>query len=202
MELKELFATFPQRKNMSINKELTSKRCEKVWKALKIAQRNEVIELCGLSPATARNTYKKGVISAQLAISLAKIATMDPSYFTGESDRPGRYSERKLNEFLAAHDLSAQIVINEEQTVMDDAIPLIEPKPIKPARGKVTEHTDIFDYAGGNEDDADLEDIGGDVGADVTDEELVILLKSLIVRARYNPFEAELLADIRNALLA
>ncbi|MCL2030398.1 MAG: hypothetical protein FWG93_02525 [Oscillospiraceae bacterium] len=175
-----LIPDLPKRRNMSADLEKTKERCLAAWKGLKNVQKNEVLELAGVTASTIHKTYKQGHVSAAAAIALAKVAGLAPLYLCGEADRPGRYTERTLGNFLTARGLANPFAAEREE---------------KKAKGAELEAEDagvpaiLCEVCGEPEDD----------GLDA--EDLVILLEALIIRACYRDDCAGRLQKITELLL-
>lgn len=180
-DLTALISGLPKRRNMSADVEKTKERCQAAWKGLKNVQKNEVLTLADVTASTVHKTYKQGHISAATAIAMAKVAGIAPLYLCGETDKPGKYTERTLNSFLAERGIASPFAEEKEEK--------------KAPRAKKAE----AEAAG----DADLVcEVCGEMDDDGLDaDDLAILLESLIIRACYLPDCAARLRKITELLL-
>ncbi|MDR0248909.1 MAG: hypothetical protein LBI44_04545 [Oscillospiraceae bacterium] len=178
MVIAEIISLLPKRKDVSINHAVTKQRCAETWKSFKNAQKREVLEISGVTNITVHNTYKEGRITAGVAVAMAKVAGISPFYLTAELEKPGRFSEKVIAAFLGKLGISSPS-LSEEPDIA----------PAAPAEAD-SDTPSLLHTA-----DTDIGDI------DITEEEIIVLLKSLIIRARYNDIDTEILAGIKHALI-
>jgi hypothetical protein len=93
---------FKEMKQISVgqDEEKIKSRVKKVWVALTKPQREEVLNLSGLSVYAAMRTYQKGKISLKLALALAQVQKVNPYFLTGASDDREDYTDDRINQFL------------------------------------------------------------------------------------------------------
>ena len=89
--------------NISVDAEITKQRTEQVWKAAKSAEKDDVVALAGCAKATVYRVYQTGSISIKLAIAFGQAMNINPYYLTGETDKPGEFSEALLLQMLEQH---------------------------------------------------------------------------------------------------
>ena len=89
--------------NISVNKDKTKDRVERLWKSATADQKQAVLELAGVITATVYRIYRTGSISAKLAVPLAQALNVSPLYLTGEVDEPGECSVTALRKLLLKH---------------------------------------------------------------------------------------------------
>ena len=192
MDLLALLPTLPKRKNMSVDIEKTMERCVVAWKGLKNTQKNEVLELADVSSATLHKTYKQGHISAGTCLALSKIAGVAPLYLCGSVDKAGRFTAKTLRAFLEVNDMLPAAPEVEEETAeacdccdcdTNDLEALFTPEELEMLQAELDEAAE--DYT----------------EADLSDDDMLALLDALMIRARFNPVDAELLAEIKHLLL-
>lgn len=186
IDVSVLIPNLPKRKNMSADIDKTKERCLATWKSLKNVQKNEVLALADVTASTLHKTYKLGHISAAVAIAIAKVAGVSPLYLCGETDKPGKYTDRTLSNFLSAHGLYNPIENTPEEADTESEKSAV---PEQLAAGTVLNEC-VCEICGGEPED------GG-----VDAEDLTILLEALIIRSYYRPECAERLQKITELLL-
>jgi hypothetical protein len=139
-------------------------------------------------------------------LALAKEANVSPLYLTGDTNEKGAFGDKTISEFLRAKgvDKHAGIAVeaSEPAPAKRGGRPKAEPAPVKgkgrkksavsaPAPDVVIDIEEVAELASS----ADIEEI------DIAEEEIILLLKSLIIRARYNDIDKEILAGIKHALI-
>jgi len=191
-------ALIQQLKQSNISKDgaKTSKRVQKIWKAATSDQKAAVCELSGSAKATVYRIFKTGGISAKLALAMGKVLYVDPLYLTGELDEPGEYTEADAMELLVRLGYNKLLVEHEKaqrraqreaarQQKKEEAAP---PAAEAPPEEAAAESKPIKE--------APANEI-------VTNEDILILLQSLEIRAKAGIPEAkELLRQIKLLLLA
>ena len=75
--------------NVSADAEKTKERTETLWKALSRKDKQAVIALADISPATIYRIYNTGSISAKLAVPLAQTLNVSPLYLNRRVRRAG-----------------------------------------------------------------------------------------------------------------
>lgn len=93
---------FKKLKQVDVSKdpEKTKKRVREAWSKLEKSRREAMFELAGLKKYTVERSYKNGNISVKLAAALAQIIGIDPYYLIGAADEPQEYSEALIFAFL------------------------------------------------------------------------------------------------------
>jgi len=84
------------RRNVSVDGELTKQRTKEVLKGAKRAAKNDIDALAGLQRVSINRVYTTGNISAKIAIAIAQTLNIDPFYLTGEADEQGECTEDLL----------------------------------------------------------------------------------------------------------
>ena len=180
--------------NISKDGPKTSARVQEIWKASSASQKQAVCELSGSAKATVYRIFKTGGISAKLAMALSQVLNLDPRYLTGEADERGEYVEANAVKFLSRlgydkllsdQEKAARVAQRELARRKKEAdAPAAEVTPA----AAITEETPVRKDAAGK-------DI-------VTNEDILILLQALEVRAKAGIPEAkQLLGQIKILLL-
>jgi len=89
-----------KRTNISIVPEKTKQRVTKLWKDLKIKQKQAIRDLAGITAQPVYRTQETGTISARLVLAFAQSLNINPYYLTGEADEPGECTEAVIRELL------------------------------------------------------------------------------------------------------
>ncbi|MDR0222393.1 MAG: hypothetical protein LBI38_02505 [Oscillospiraceae bacterium] len=82
--------------NISVDAEKSGRRIPEMFKSATTAQKNEIIELSGLS----RFGFYKASASPKVVIALAQVLNVSPHYLTGETDVKGPCDAAVLAEFF------------------------------------------------------------------------------------------------------
>ena len=89
-----------KRSNASIDPAKTKQRAEELLRPAKIAQKQAIRELAGVSTQVLSNIYRTGVISIKMVIAISQTLNVDPFYLTGEADEPGEFTDEALRALL------------------------------------------------------------------------------------------------------
>ena len=89
--------------NVSVDADKTKERTESSWKSLSRKDKQQVLSLAGVSPATIYRIYNTGNISAKLAVPLAQVLDVNPAYLTGAADEQGTGDDDTVRAFLTEH---------------------------------------------------------------------------------------------------
>jgi hypothetical protein len=191
--------------NISKDSEKTGKRVQKIWRSATSEQKTAVCEMSGSAKATVYRIFKTGGISAKLALALGKVLYVDPLYLTGELDEPGEYTDADAMELLVRLGYNKLLVEHEKnQRRAQREAAIRHPKPVEahavpeeeaPAAASATE----LPVLAAEEKPAAKEAPAGEI---VTNDDILILLQSLEIRAKAgNPDAKKLLGQIKLVLL-
>jgi len=89
------------KKNISNNAELTMERIRATWQKLDNAKRNEIFALGDMKKVSVERAYKTGGVSAKVIIAIAQVLDIDPLYLIGESDEKGTFDTSNIVKRLA-----------------------------------------------------------------------------------------------------
>jgi len=189
-------AMIQQLKQSNISKDgpKTSARVQEIWKAASAAQKQAVCELSGSAKATVYRIFKTGGISAKLALALSQVLNLDPRYLTGEADDRGDYAGADVTKFLSR--LGYDKLLNEQEKAARVAQRELA-RQKKEAPAAVAENAPAA--AAAEEKPAAKEAPVKDI---VTNEDILVLLQALEIRAKAGIPEAkQLLGQIKILLL-
>jgi len=187
-------ALIQQLKQSNISKDgpKTSARVQEIWKAASAAQKQAVCDLSGSAKATVYRIFKTGGISAKLALALSQVLNLDPRYLTGELDARGEYADADVAKFLSRLGYD-KLLSDQEKAARVAQRELARQK--KEASVPAAEEAP----AAAEEKPAPKEAPAGEI---VTNEDILILLRALEIRAKAGIPEArQLLGQIKILLL-
>jgi len=98
-------ALISQLKQTSISKDIekTKERVAEAWKAASKDDQNSILTKTNLTRPSLQRVYKTGSISAKVVVVMAQTLNLDPFYFTGEADERGVCSDDLLRAFLISY---------------------------------------------------------------------------------------------------
>ena len=171
-----------KRSNVSGDGELTKERTKALLQKATRQQKNEIDALAGVKRVSVNRVYTTGSISAKIAVAIAQTLNVNPLYLTGEVDERGECSDETLNSFLITKGYlevadSAPKKRGRKpraQTADTPAAPAAKPAA-KPAPAGRT--------------------------AEMTEEESIYLLRSLVIQAKYSASARARLDEIKALLV-
>ncbi|MDR2687890.1 MAG: hypothetical protein LBB75_09060 [Oscillospiraceae bacterium] len=182
--------------NISKDGPKTGARVQEIWKAATAAQKQAVCELSGSAKATVYRIFKTGGISAKLAMALSQVLNLDPRYLTGEADDQGAYAEADVTKFLSR--LGYDKLLNEQEKAARVAQRELA-RQKKEAPVTATAGAEEAPAAAAEEKPSAKEAPVKDI---VTNEDILVLLQALEIRAKAGIPEAkQLLGQIKILLL-
>lgn len=209
MVSKELLAKL-KTSNISADGEKTKARVQELWQNASREQKREVLEFAGVKPVSVYRIYTQNRISAKMAIPIAQVLNVNPFYLIGEADERGEYTNELLNEFLIR--FGYKHLITEQEAVVKktrrkytrrikpDAV--VVEIPESDASGQKAE---AIPEAQNDEPEHAVDTPQKERAAidDMTEEEMVALLHSELIRAKYGADgAAERLAALKRRLLS
>lgn len=206
--------------NQSVDVQKTKERIKALWGPLNAQTRTEILKLCGLTKFTIQRTYKVGAISAKLVGAMAQTLKINPYFLTGESDEQEcDFTDDTLPEFLRSKNLTfkkggkakadkADKPVKATRATQTKAAKALPEKAVSGTRGraKITpsgdfEKNTVNELARlSNELFAGLPGAKRDRIDKISEEELTVLLNSLVMRARFNSDSNNLLKLVKYIL--
>ena len=168
--------------NISVDGEKTKKHLAQVWKAASKREQETILELAGVARSTVHRAYRTGGVSAKLAAAAAQTLNIDPFYLTGASDLPGICSGEQMASFLQAHDYTAlhaewsKLERRQRNTASAAAA------SVPTAAGSAAPSAAVLDA--------------------VTEDDLIILMRSLLIKAKADDRSAQQLLTLKQLLLS
>ena len=185
-----------KRNNISANAEKTMQRVRDLWKAASKADKLAVEELAGVERVTIARVYKTGSISAKLAVALGQTLNADPFYLTGESDERGECTDEILRKFLAGKGYKSILKGAGKGTGRKAAQ---EPKALKQKAAAPKAGRKSRAAPAPHEKAAPKKALAA--SAKMPEEEMLQIIRSLYVRAKYSSQAADLLGQIQDLVL-
>jgi hypothetical protein len=184
--------------NISTDAETTQTRLYGIWKKTPKDKRDKILSLAGVALATVQRAYKTGSISAKLAAPIAQVLNINPFFLTGESDAVGECTSELLGELLRKHGykkLLAQYEVSEKARINRE----------KREQKRLAAEQEAAEA----EAEADeTNDVPGEIAIDeaaiegLTEEDLLLLLKAILLRAKSGGKNAETAKKIKLLLLS
>ncbi len=167
--------------NIGKDPTIVMRRVRALWYSLSRAAREEVLDMAGVKLTTLQRAYRTGSISAKLALPLAQAADASPYYITGETEERGAYSDDLAIQMLKTHGYGKE------------ASSLAKKKgwETRHAAAEAAPADDAPEFALSFEEKA----------PEIAFDDCVALLRSMTLRAEFNPRSAEALQQIKKLLL-
>jgi hypothetical protein len=188
--------------NVSADAEKTKARVAEAWKNASKDDKAAVATLAGVNQSSVVRTYKSGNISAKLVVPLTQTLNVNPFYLTGEADEFGESSAELLKEFLVKlgyGSLAAKKVPAKrkyERRAKSEVNPVVA-KSAEPIQEVEVAVEPVVESAKISVDD------GAQSLADtLTNDEAVLLLQSVLLKAKAGGKYAEFAAKIKTLLLS
>ena len=211
-------ALIGQLKQVDVSKdtEKTKLRAGEVWKAASTDEQNTILALTGLKRSSAQRVYKTGSISAKVVVAFAQTLNIDPFYLTGEANKRGVCSDELLRSFLSNHGYEKLLPEQAEA----------KPKRPKQTRKKPVEQTKlvpaqdvVIETVADPVADTEQKDESGECVCDVpeaatidaetqafidnaTEDEIILLVKSILLREKAGGKHAETAQQLKLFLLS
>lgn len=183
--------------NVSVDAEKTKARVEALWKAAKREQKAQILALADVVRATLYRVYETGGISAKLVVAMAQVLNVSPAYLTGASDdlasglENGECSDAVISAFLT--EKGYQKIVAKHPTI-----------PVQNKRKRMRRASDRKAAAV-----IALEESGTISPAalpaapsGLSDDEMVVLLRALLIKARTDDAAAITVETIRRCVLS
>jgi hypothetical protein len=155
-----------KKSNVSVDTEKSKIRIPEAFKKATTAQKDEIINLSGLSKFTFYGAAKTGVASPRAVIALAQIMDISPFYLIGESDKKEPCDAVVLLEFFNKCNSDKKKPAKTKSPAKGKAV-----KAAKPKAEKATIPTKAFPKA--------------EKAVNIDDGSLVKLLEALAIRAKF-----------------
>ena len=185
-----------KRTNISVDANKTKERMELTWKSASNADKRTVENLAGVKRQTLYRIYNTGAISAKLACAAAQTLGVNPYYLTGETDENDGCTDAVLIDFLRTKGY-------------DDLLLEAAGKPRRKYQRRSSVSLDDLAILDADESISLVQSVGravdlsdGNPTTLLSDEDLVVLLRAMIIRARTDEGIAHRLSAIRATLLS
>ncbi|MDR0445850.1 MAG: hypothetical protein LBH17_02275 [Oscillospiraceae bacterium] len=192
--------------NISADAEKSRARIAGLWKNTPKQKRTEILSLAGVSLATVQRAYKTGNISAKLVVPLAQVLNVNPFFLTGETDSVDECNDDLLRELLEQHKYTKLLreysstersrVRREKRETAAREYEVIDPSAPESSDAPVAAEPSIAL----GEDAADLDAL--DLANSLSEEDMVLLLKAALLRAKMGGIHADIVRRLRLLLLS
>lgn len=202
-----------KRTNISADAEKTMQRVKELWKTASGEEKDAVEKSAGVTRPTVARVYGTGSISVKLAVPIAQTLNVSPFYLTGESDEQGECTEESLAEFLKEYGYEELLA---EQARMDKKLARknrARPEQPKETEAEIEERFDR-EMRGALEKEAEQLKTEWETGAGrpdpdtqtlietMTEEDLILLMRAVLLRAKAGGKHAELALQLKLLLLS
>ena len=181
--------------NISADAEKTKVRATEIWKSASRENQNTILSLAGVARTTVQRAYKTGSISAKLVVPMSQVLNISPFYLTGEADEMDECSLDLIKELLIKHKY-------------DKLLPEFDKDQRKQSRKprKSTVIASIHDaadedYAPAMEPDEITPDMQEFLDA-MTEDDMIMLLRSILLRAKAGGKHAAAATELKRLLLS
>ena len=188
-----------KRANVSVDAAKTMERFKEDFRKTSAEQKRGLAEVSGQALNSFYRVGSLGTVSVRLALALANEFNVSPFFYTGESDDRGHCSNILIRQFLEKHgysDIAAELSSSEKKKRPYNRKPKIDAAPV------------IINEDVTNEQDNDCccetqdECCAVETDITLTEDEAVLLLKALYVRAKAGGNAAINLACVKKCLLS
>jgi hypothetical protein len=190
--------------NISKDAEKTKERITDLWKHAPKPQRQEILTLAGVTLASIQRAYKTGNISAKLVVPLAQVLGVNPFYLIGESDDAGPCTDKLLNKLIGKQSFKKSA---KGRNAVNRGLKRRKKQSVADEQGDVPNVQSVIDACpepqpdlSDNTASSDLHDVAVLVDA-LTEEDLSVLLKALLLRAKAGGKYAEVADKVKLLLL-
>jgi hypothetical protein len=181
--------------NLSSNAGKTKTRLLQIWKSATRAQQAEIIELAGVARTAVHRSYKNGNISAKIAVPVAQVMNVSPFYLTGEADKPEECSQELMREFLVKYNYGA--LLDGAPAKQRKKKKSAAKKPKSAAKGKATKKA-----APAAKTKAPAAKPVTKSEYNLTEDEMIILMKSILLRAKTGGKYAAVATELKKLLMS
>lgn len=226
--LKAEFIKELKQTNVSESMEKTMERLRATWSPLATPEREEILTLAGLKKPSIERAYKTGNVSAKILAAVSQVLSVDPYYLAGKTDEQRPFDDALLIQFL--NDVGYEVGKNDvvksrkpktQAAVPTDAIPLETPTQHldddDSTEANPTDKTETADtqelspVLRSSPDQIDLSVVANEIVKldkdslgklnELTEDDLILMLKSLTVQAGFSEGKKNRLALVKYLLL-
>jgi hypothetical protein len=200
--------------NVSESPKKTTERLKDIWKPLPKPEREEILALCGLKKTAVERAYTTGNVSAKIVAAFAQVLSIDPYYLSGKSDEQRPYDDALLIQFLTELNYKVGKSDIVKRGKAKPETPAKQPPPAAPQKSpgeKPEASTEKSPATQPSPGQIDFSVIFNDLcklNADskkkldgLTEENLILLLKSLTVQADFSEDKKNRFALVKYLLL-
>lgn len=188
--------------SVSVDPEKTKQRVSDLWKSASNEDKLLIEKLAGVSRASIARVYKTGSVSAKIVVPMCQTLNVSPGFLTGEADEKGESSDNELREFLLKHNYEKSLSELDKNIKKGPRKKRGATKPEQPAVGdnKADRASEEMSVEQVNEAPAPEPSTLTDINLD--EEEMILLLRAAILKARQGGESEDKLSKIKTLLLA
>ncbi|GHU60519.1 hypothetical protein FACS1894171_2080 [Clostridia bacterium] len=217
-----------KRTNVSADPDKTKERIEALWKPAPKEIKDKIEKLAGVVRTTIYRCYHTGNVSAKLVVPMAELLGVDPFYISGETDEQGECTDQLIEDFLLAKGYSKLLKIIKANSKKDARrLAKLEPDPEKQFIPEVIEdasaasaENDPVQVSGDAEPELKTTAKALAAGAStvspiktltpklqayietLAEDDLIVLLKAMLIRSRADEDDAEIATMLKLVLLS
>lgn len=226
--LKAEFIKELKQTSVSENAEKTKERLRVLWSPLASEKREEILAFTGLNKSAIQRAYKTGSASAKIIAAVSQVLGVDPYYIAGKSDEQRPFDDALLIQFLKElnYEVGKGDILKRRKTKQKSDTP-VAPAPSETSSATSAANEITEEISGENETTAaenvatpslrtsneqiDLSTIANDVSKldkksleklnELSEDALILMLKSLTVQAGFSEYKKDRLALVKYLLL-
>ncbi|MCL1843407.1 MAG: hypothetical protein FWF79_06310 [Defluviitaleaceae bacterium] len=186
--------------NVSRNKKKTMELIKEFWRPLEREKRDEILALAGVKKPSIERAYKTGMVSAKIITAMAIVLEVDPFYLAGLRDTNRPFDQKFIFQFLSelGYEISKNALLKQSK---------------KPNLGtETTETTEAPKTATTNSGFNDLTAVSAEISRlldkdaqkriqNLSEEELILMINSLGIQAKFSAFKKSRLELIKYLLI-
>jgi hypothetical protein len=177
-----------KRSNVSVDADKTMERFKEDFGASSAGQKRVMEEVSGQAINSYYRIGQTGAISVRLALAMANEFNVTPFYYSGETDEKDPCSDIAVKRFLEANgydDIAAELEAPKKKRPYNRKLKVDAPPETAPAITPTTVETDVECKCEADADKcADADCDAKEVKISLTEDEAIILLRALYIRAK------------------
>jgi hypothetical protein len=188
--------------NVSKDADSTKSALSATWKAAEKTKRNEILALSGVKKPSIERAYKSGNVSAKIVVAMAQVLQIDPVWLAGNSAEARPFEQKQVLTFLAElgyTDKKAKGATG-KKPAKKPVRKTAKKASIKPGRKPAAPKTPAATPA--KPPAKAPRTTRAASTANVSEEQLVLLLRGLSIQAEFSPEKKATLATVTSLLLA
>lgn len=194
-----------KRTDIGKDPEKVKTRVRDAWNDADKAAREEILDMAGIKLASMQRVYKNGSISIKVVLPLAQVMNLDPYFLLGETDDSGVYSVDLALALLKEQGYKKEVSSLAKKKGWESrrrALPAEEAVAGEAVAEAAEEASEPAALAHAPEPALQFEAEALEIKeAALLEDEYQMLLRALILRAKFNPKSAEALRQVEQLLI-